>query len=196
MAALHRSGAAVPAEYMIGDEVRTVHQWADQLAAETPPAELLTRYRALVERVEAAASTTTLSSDSVIHRDLHEEHLFIDPDSSDSASVGVIDLDEARRGDPVVDLAHLAVHLHLATGTAGTEVRSGPFRGVEEAWRHGTGRTPALDGFAIQVAFTALKIARQRALGYGTRPRPVGADRWPETDRVLRLGEAWIRRAA
>jgi len=197
LAALHHCGAALPASYVLADELRTVEQWTGEVAAAGAPVELVERYAAAVERVAVATMAIPLGMvgpsgpAGVVHRDLHEEHCIVT--GGRHPGIGIIDLDEARSGDPVVDLGHLAVHLQLRARRADADLWGGPAGPLLGAWADAAGRRP--DGEALRAfgALACVKIARQRATGYGTAPRLHGSDRWPAMTASLTLADALLR---
>jgi aminoglycoside phosphotransferase (APT) family kinase protein len=107
----------------------------------------------------------------------------------------VIDLDEARLGDPAFDVAHFSANLRLLalrrrTARGGGEQLERAFVDAYAA-RTGYAQDARHRWFA---AYTCLKIARQLVCGRGPVPVPVGA----ELDRQVRLildeGLRWLTR--
>jgi len=195
VAAFHHSGAVLPVVYDLADEARTLRNWVDELAGAGCPDELISRYRTVTEEAVSAAAGIPPRGVGVVHRDLHEEHCLLTApaDAGNGPGVGVIDLDEARQGDPVVDLGHLAVHLHLRAGATGAGLYAGPAGPVLAAWDRAAPEPSRPEAVRAFGALACVKIARQRATGYGTAPRPVGDDRWPSVVAALDLAESLLR---
>jgi aminoglycoside phosphotransferase (APT) family kinase protein len=199
VADLHRCGAEVPVTYRLDDELATVDEWAGHLAAHGASDAATARFRRLAEAVAIASTTFEHRTDAIVHRDLQGEHLYV-ASSEMAAPIGIIDLDEIRRGDPHVDLGHLAVHLQLdasphvvshlgAHPATGTPLFAGPFQVVAAAWSERSRMSIDPTRLAFFGALACLKLARQRAVGFGPHPRPAGAERWPAVERALQLGE-------
>ena len=190
MARLHTSDAPLPRRYDIGAELRTLRAWSSEIADAGAPRGLVDRYDAIVERAadearptDAAGCSSTSSMRGPIHRDLHHEHAFVNA----AGSVGVIDLDEARIGDPHTDLGHVYAYLTLAS-LAPTSVTA-----VFDGWRDATGDTIVPGAMSSATALACAKIARQRSCGFGPAPRPTGIERWREATRALDLATEALR---
>ena len=177
LARLHTADVALPVRYEMSGELRTLQYWGADMAAAGVPTALLDRYRSLIDRTESMAARAAPATVGPIHRDLHQEHVYVDG----TDSIGVIDLDEARLGDAHVDLGHLCAHLALAA------VPSAAVAAVLEAWTVAAGRGVELEPLALATAMAGLKVARQRTCGFGPSPRPIGDDRWPIVARALDL---------
>ena len=175
---LHASRAALPVRYDRNAELRTLRGWRADIVVAGAPDELLRQYGAIIDRFDVRTGDVSTAPIGPIHRDLHHEHIIIRR-VGDDAAVSVIDLDEARLGDAHVDLGHLLVHLELAG------VAPGSFALVIDAWRHRTGRDIENAPMATATALAGLKVARQRACGFGVAPRPIGEARWIEMRRAL-----------
>ena len=195
LATFHHSGAALPAAYHLDDEARTLREWVTELVGAGCPAGLVARYREVTDEAVAATAAVPLWAGGVVHRDLHEEHCLLTApaEAGTGPGVGVIDLDEVRQGDPVVDLGHLAVHLHLRAGATGAGLYRGPAGAVLAAWDRAAPEPSRPEAVRAFGALACVKIARQRATGYGTAPRPVGAARWPSVAAALELAESLLR---
>jgi len=132
-------------------EVLNLRLWAAEVGSADPhlarPAERLAHALA-----EAATGIPTVT-DAVIHKDLHFGHVIV----ADAGSAAVIDLDEARMGDPAFDLGHLAAYADEQDGTAPKVAfltAYGPLSGPEPDRR-----------FRFFYAYTLLKITKQEARG-------------------------------
>ena len=177
MARLHLSSPALSRRYDIDGELRTIRRWSAEIATTNTPAALVHRYHQLVQLIEVRSTSIAPTMVGAIHRDLHQEHLIIEsPDK-----VGVVDLDEARLGDPHVDLGHLYAHLTLAA------VPPRSIAAMLGAWSSATEHPVDSAALRLAVSFAALKIARQRVVGFGLAPRPVGEARWPCVAGALEL---------
>ena len=118
-----------------------------------------------------------------IHKDFHPGHVLVGDD------LCVVDLDEARRGDPAFDVAHFCCYLELGGGYGGS---SGPAAFLDE-YAVATGWTDkgTYDPFC---AYTWLKIAKQRTLGRGPCRATATARRAAEVERALVKGAECLRR--
>ena len=163
----------------------TLRRWSNEVSATQAPAALVHRYEALIDRAVAMATSIDLTQPmiGVIHRDLHQEHLIIDG----LDRVAAVDLDEARLGDPHVDLGHLYAHLTLA------DVPDHSITRVFEAWSAAADRCIEDTPLRLATALACLKIARQRTTGFGVAPRPIGDDRWPVAMSALDLAASALR---
>ncbi len=184
MANLHQLRAPLPRRYDFDGEMLTLRRWSTEIASAGAPDGLVRRYDELIDDIVAGAPTDAgPTMTGVIHRDLHQEHLIVDR----RGRVGVVDLDEARLGDPHVDLGHIYAHLILASVSRRLVLT------MLDAWSTATGR--AIDATALRVAtaMAGLKIARQRTTGFGVHPMPVGDDRWPAAQLALDLAADALR---
>ena len=160
----------------LGHEVANAAVWAERIGR--ADAELLAPARELAHLLASRAATLPVVRESLIHKDLHLAHVLVD----DAGLATVIDLDEARMGDPAFDVAHLCAYAEDVGSMAAARAMGafldayGAVRGPEPERR-----------LAFFRAYTLLKITRQATAG-------------PTTDvdvRVsrARLGEgvAWLR---
>ncbi|HEY0408660.1 MAG TPA: phosphotransferase, partial [Candidatus Dormibacteraeota bacterium] len=114
--------------------------------------------------------------------DFHHQHTLIG-----EGGLVVIDLDEARAGDPAVDVAHFAANLRLLRlreGTAGGGDLEAAFL---DAYAARTGYVPDRRHRWCH-AYTCLKIARQLARGRGPAPAPAGPERERQVGLILDEG--------
>ncbi len=184
MAKLHQLRVPLPRRYDFDGEMLTLRRWSTEIALAGAPDGLVRRYDALIDDIEAAAPMNAgRPMTGVIHRDLHQEHLIVDH----RGRVGVVDLDEARLGDPHVDLGHVYAHLVLAS------VSRRLLGSMLEAWSATTGREIDAPAMRVATAMAGLKIARQRTTGFGVDPMPVGDERWPAAQRALDLAADALR---
>jgi hypothetical protein len=161
LARLHRSDVDLPRRMDLDREVATSAEWATVIGEHHP--DLLGRARVLAAgwrgEVEPADSFVP------IHKDFHAAHVLV------GAGACVIDLDEARLGDPALDVAHFLTYLALTREAEDAAVLQGAFQ-VE--YRAAGG--PGADAGPGYVAYTWLKIAKQWATGRA-HGRGVGASR-------------------
>jgi hypothetical protein len=184
MANLHRLRAPLPRRYDFAGEMLTLRRWSTEVASAGAPDGLVRRYDALIDDIAAAAPTNAdRPMTGVIHRDLHQEHLMVDR----WHRVGVVDLDEARVGDPHVDLGHVYAHLVLASVSRRLLVT------MLDAWSTTTGRDIDAPAMRLATAMAGLKIARQRTTGFGVHPTPVGDERWPAARSSARFAADALR---
>lgn len=167
LARLHTSGVRLPRTFSLEQEERTTHEWAALIAERHPV--LAGRSHALADAWAAAARAAQPGPAVPIHKDLHPGHVLVGDD------VFVIDLDEARNGDPSFDVAHFLSYLELMSPDATSAAAA--FR---EEYADATGWADP-GTYRAFCGYTWLKIAKQCARGTGPC-RAVPADR--------RLGEA------
>jgi aminoglycoside phosphotransferase (APT) family kinase protein len=120
-----------------------------------------------------------LEEATAIHKDFHPGHVIV------NGSVAVVDFDETRLGDPAFDVAHFCAYLHLVALRRGLAARQAE---LEAAFLEGYADRSGweADGrFAFFRAYTAVKIAKQLAVGSGLRPRPTGGERERQARLVL-----------
>jgi aminoglycoside phosphotransferase (APT) family kinase protein len=177
---LHRSEVDLPRVLDASHEAESAASWAALVGERhceiAAPA-------ASLARVLAAAVPAPAGRPVPIHKDFQYQHVIV------SDSVGVVDLDEARMGDPAADVAHFAAYLRLLA------VRADAADGVADAWARSFCDAYGSDTgteFAWYAAHTCMKIAKQLTTGRGPRPRPEGGARKQQLDWVLREGLAWL----
>jgi aminoglycoside phosphotransferase (APT) family kinase protein len=177
LAALHGSGLELERSFDFAAERGSLRVWGAMVTAHHPAATAATAR--LLKRLEELAADLRPSSAAPIHKDFHYQHCLVD-----EGRLVVIDLDEARSGDPGFDVAHFAANLRLLELREGTS--AGGAGELEtaflDAYATRTGRRPG-DAHRWFHAYTCLKIARQLLRGRGPAPAPTGA----ELDRQLQL---------
>ena len=177
---LHGSDLELPRVLDVGHEADNAASWAD-LVGECHP-ERGTPAARLASALTAAAPPPP-SQTVPIHKDFQYQHVIV------SDGVGVVDLDEARMGDPAADVAHFCVYLRLLA------LRARAADGVADAWvrsfcdAYGSDTGTAFAWFA---AYTCMKIAKQLTTGRGPRPRPQGRAKEEQLDWALREGLRWL----
>ena len=175
LARLHTSGVLLPRTFCLDQEEQSTCEWATVIADRHPG--LAGRAHALAAAWAGGAHAGRPVPAVPIHKDFHPGHVLVGDD------VCVIDLDEARNGDPTFDVAHFLSYLELmspaATRTAAAFL---------EEYADATGWADA-GTYRSFCAYTWLKIAKQCALGTGPF-RTVPPDRRPdEAARALARGE-------
>jgi hypothetical protein len=130
---------------------------------------------------DATAPTESAAVDVVvpIHKDFHGGHVLIGEQTC------VIDLDEARMGDPAFDVAHFCTYLAQL---------GAPASAVDEfvdAYSAATGWADK-GSLAPFRAYTCLKIAKQAVLASGPFRNVVEERRLAIADAALARGTAWV----
>lgn len=173
LATLHASRTMLTRRADLGHEIAEAADWAAGIAAAAPhagPSAI-----ALADRLAEVASRQPAHREVPVHRDLHAGHVLLP--HGKGGGVVVIDLDEARMGDPAADVAHFCAYLDAAGRLDHAVLRDafltayGPLAGAAPELR-----------VALHTARTALKIAKQLACGSGplrpggTRARAAALD--------------------
>jgi aminoglycoside phosphotransferase (APT) family kinase protein len=151
--AVHRSGARLARRLDLSHEVSNLAAWSEEIGR--ADARLAGAARTLAETLAVAATRMPLIRSATIHKDLHLDHVIVDA----SGWAWVIDLDEARMGDPAFDVAHLSAYAEeTGAGAAGEAFVAayGDLEGPEVAFR-----------LAYFHAYTLLKITKQRVRTHG-----------------------------
>lgn len=182
LAVLHDSDVTLPQRLDLPHHIADTRVWVDAVARSA--AELAYPARRLADRLASVAATLDWRDDVPTHFDLHPGHVLTGP-----TGITVLDMDEARMGDPVFDVAHFCVYLELL-GLAG----SASWRGMRQGF---LGRYAALTGwrldrrFGVFGAYAWLKVAKQLACGSGPW-RPTGAARLAGLRGALERGAACL----
>ncbi|MCV2491798.1 phosphotransferase [Geodermatophilus sp. YIM 151500] len=189
LATLHGSAAVLGRRLDLAHEVVDVEEWAARVGAALPDARAAAS--ALAGRLAAAAAELPAAPEVPVHRDLHAGHALAVGDgpggSGAGSGVAVIDLDEARMGDPALDVAHFTTYLDVAAAPAA--------RGVREAFLDGYGPLPGPSPdvrTAFFTAHTCMKIAKQLVTRRGPLTAPPGPARSAAVQAVLRKGAACL----
>jgi aminoglycoside phosphotransferase (APT) family kinase protein len=167
LARLHTCDVALPRGFSPAHEAEACDAFAAAVARSYP--RIGARARLLAHRWRAAAcdAATGANRPAVpIHHDFHPGHVLV------GARVCVIDLDEARLGDPVFDVAHFCAYLELLGEPGDAAARDGAPHGTRlcEAFvgeYAAAGGPPVEAGYTLFRAYTWLKIAKQWAVGSG-----------------------------
>ncbi|MGO4596114.1 phosphotransferase [Terrabacter sp. 2RAF25] len=154
---VHATRAGAGRRLEVGHEVANCGLWAERIGR--VDARLLAPARELVDLLDTRAATLPDVGDALIHKDLHLGHVLV----GDRGQVTVIDLDEARMGDPAFDVAHLCAYAE--------ESRSGQVEHAVRAFLDAYGDVPGAGAqrrLAFFRAYTLLKITRQQLAGQVT----------------------------
>lgn len=184
LAVLHRSDLDLPHRLDLPHHIADTRLWVDVIARSD--AELTCPARRLAEELAGAAAALDWRDDTPTHFDFHPGHILTGP-----TGVTVVDLDEARMGDPVFDVAHFCVYLELL-GLAGPASWQGMRREFLDrytaltGWRHDR-------RFDVFGAYAWLKVAKQLACGSGPW-RPAGAARLASLRGALDRGASCLAR--
>jgi aminoglycoside phosphotransferase (APT) family kinase protein len=157
LARLHGSDVALPRRFDLDREKATSRVWAEQVATVLP--ELAEQASALARRWATELRASALRQDVPLHKDFHAAHVLL------GADVSVIDLDEARLGDPAFDVAHFATYLALWHPRLHARLAAAFTQSYAAATDRARAPEPRL--MAAFTAYTWLKIAKQCAGGSG-----------------------------
>ncbi|GAA2031923.1 hypothetical protein GCM10009740_22380 [Terrabacter terrae] len=173
---VHTTGSGAGRRLDLGHEADNCAVWAERVGS--ADATLLAPARELAALLQARATTLPVVLDALIHKDLHLAHVIVD----EGGAATVIDLDEARMGDPAFDVAHLCTYAE-ETGSAPAELA---LRAFLDAYGQVGGPDPERR-LAFFRAYALLKFTRQ-ALAAQAGDEVVRASR-----RRLAEGVAWLR---
>jgi aminoglycoside phosphotransferase (APT) family kinase protein len=192
LSTLHTSGAVLARRLDLAHEIVNVGVWAACVGEAVPDARAAAY--ALADQLTDAAQHLPAVHEVPVHKDFHIGHVLAVGHRSTAAGadaapdgVAVIDLDEARMGDPAVDLAHVTAYLD-ASRLPGARAARAAFL---MAYGPLPGPSPQLRS-AFFAAYTNLKIAKQLATGRGPLPAPRGPRRTPAVAAVLRKASACL----
>ena len=175
LARLHTSDVRLPRGFSLAQEEKTTGEWAALIASRHPC--LAVQAHALAEGWASGVRAAGPVPAAPIHKDFHPGHVLVGDD------VCVIDLDEARRGDPTFDVAHFCTYLDLLSAdTSGPVARTAFLQ--EYAAATGWSDPGSYGSFC---AYTWLKIAKQGAVGSGPH-RTVPTERREHVARALAEG--------
>ena len=177
LARLHSSDVGFPRRLSMPAEMVSARTWAAVVGRVHP--ELGRSAGGLAASWAEAVRMLPAAAEVPIHKDYHPGHVLL------GEATWVIDLDEARRGDPAYDVAHFCAYLSLAFGEPAGDGLADLF--VREytaatGWRDRGGLEPFL-------AYTWLKIAKQWAMRSGPCRDASPAER--ATGAALALGRGW-----
>jgi aminoglycoside phosphotransferase (APT) family kinase protein len=185
LADLHATPIALAHRFDLSTELDNLAEWAGQIGAASP--NMARRAEQLTDALARAARGLDMVGSVAIHKDFHAGHVLIGSD------VTVIDLDEARLGDPAFDVGHFAAYLWLAAWRdQAVDRQLDRLRAALLDGYHACGLTVAEAVVRWSQAYTFVKIARQLALGLGVAPHPIGSDRDDQIDRAVSAGEVCL----
>jgi aminoglycoside phosphotransferase (APT) family kinase protein len=175
LATLHSSGVDLPRTFDLEKEVITTQQWAATI--ERYDRRLGREARRLASHWADAVLPITQTARVPLHKDFHPGHVIV------GGQVCAIDLDEARYGEPALDVAHFCAYLSGPGGKS--QQPSSLSDAFLDAYVESTGWTDlaSFDGYS---AYSWLKIAKQLAVGSG----PFGVE---HPDRRAAVAEALER---
>jgi hypothetical protein len=165
-------GSAVPVErrFDLDTEMGKLATWAELVAQLEP--DVAPMVGKLLERLGSLRERIRLSSSIPIHKDFHYHHVLVE-----DGRVVVIDLDEARAGDPACDVAHFGANLRLLAFRH--HMPYDDLAGLESAF---VDRYASRTGYERDLRhlffylYTCLKIAKQLVRGRGPVPAPTGQE--------------------
>lgn len=179
LAAMHGSQVRLPRRLDPDQETISTREWADAIGRRDP--ELLAPAHRLAAGWVRALQAAGVDDDVPLHKDFHAGHVLVGDE------LCVIDLDEARNGDPALDVAHFCAYL---------EHRGDPGGTLGDAFlREYTAATGWHDAgsLAAWTAYTWLKIAKQLAVGTGPWRQYAAEPSRTPADAVAR-GLTWLAR--
>jgi aminoglycoside phosphotransferase (APT) family kinase protein len=179
LASLHGSGAVLARRLDLTHELVDVEKWAECVGDRAPDAR--DAAYALAGRLATVAAELPPLPEVPIHKDFHAGHVLVVPEG-----VAVLDLDEARMGDPALDVAHLTTYLDASPWPVAIELRTA----FLDAYGALPGPSPELRS-AFFAAYTNMKIAKQIVTGRGPA-LPGDGQRTPALASVLRRGTACL----
>jgi len=189
---LHTSEAVLARRLDLAHEVVNVGAWAARVGDAAPDARAAAY--ALANRLAEAAAGLPAVDEVPVHKDLHAGHILAvgqrrTADGADvvPGGVAVIDLDEARMGDPALDLAHVTTYLDASPWPGARAARAAFLM----AYGPLPGPSPQLRS-AFFTAYTSLKIAKQLVTGRGPLRTLDGPLLTPALVAVLRRGSACL----
>jgi aminoglycoside phosphotransferase (APT) family kinase protein len=179
LARLHGSDVRLSRGFSVAQEEKTTREWAAVIGSRHPC--LAEQAHALADGWSAGVRAAGVVPAVPIHKDFHPGHVLVGDD------VYVIDLDEARRGDPTFDVAHFCSYLELLSDdSSGPAARTAFLQEYVAA----TGWTDP-GSYRSFCAYTWLKIAKQCAVGSGPH-RTVPTERRGHVVRALARGARWL----
>jgi hypothetical protein len=199
LATLHGSRLRLERTLDAAHEAANATAWAELVAERHP--EVAGDVTRLAGELAARPPRDAGEASVPIHKDFHYEHVIVGDSAADTfgdsagdtTRVGVVDLDEARMGDPAFDVGHFVAYLRLLalrTGMSGSDAAR-----WEGAFLRGYGaRAERVERARLRwfAAYSCVKLAKQLATGRGPRPRPEGAARTAQLTSMVREGSAWL----
>jgi aminoglycoside phosphotransferase (APT) family kinase protein len=175
LARLHASDVRLPRTLSLDQEEISTRQWASLVGDRHPT--LAAQADELAQAWVAGARAASRVAVAPLHKDFHPGHVLV------GGNLSVIDLDEARDGDPTFDVAHFCCYLELLSPDGGRAARDA----FLEEYVGATGwQDPG--SHAAFSAYTWLKIAKQHAVGSGPQQALPAGRRGDEVARALARG--------
>jgi len=169
LARLHGSRMTLDRRLDVDLEVANAADWAATISQAMPS--LAAAAEAAVASLRSATAGLRVRTDVPIHKDFHHQHLVLGPDRLSVVAVAL-----AKIGDAALDVAHFVAYLRVRAVRSGAAADGSPLaRTFVDAYAAETGWA-ADERFAFFSRYTAVKIAKQLAVGSGLRPRPAGAE--------------------
>jgi len=177
----HASGAGLTRRADLAHEIACVEEWAERVGQEARDSRAVAY--TLADRLAAAAAALPAVRAVPVHKDFHAGHVLAVGHEPAADGIVVLDLDEARMGDPALDVAHFTTYLELSSRPGATTVRVA----FLDAYGPRTGPAPELRS-AFFAAHTCMKIAKQLVTGRGALAGPDA----PALPAVLQRGLACL----
>jgi hypothetical protein len=180
IASLHGARLVLDRRFDATRELDNIDAWTLEIGRHDPASGRLAG--AVSAWVREQARDIELETHVPIHKDFHHRHLIV----GDRGRVTVIDHDEMRLGDPVLDVAHFVAHLDLlaARNPVGQEGRARFERAFLDGY-HAVSGWEEDERYPFFLAYSYLKMARQLVAVRGIRPRPEGDEMQQQLDLVL-----------
>ncbi len=179
LARLHASELRLPRHLSLARELESTRQWTALIAREHP--EAAERADVLTSRWAAAAKSAAIDAvDAVVplHKDFHAGHVLVGEHTC------VIDLDEARMGDPAFDVAHFCTYLDQLGASHLVEWFLDSYSAAS-GWVDKGSLAPFR-------AYACLKIAKQAVAGSGPFRDVDRAQRLDIADAAIARGTSWV----
>jgi aminoglycoside phosphotransferase (APT) family kinase protein len=186
LARLHRAEIPMERSLDLGAEVQACSQWAGLVGQRLSA--LAGTARLLATRIKRATSGVERAELHPIHSNFHPGLVVMA-----SGGIAVDDLDEARLGDPALDVAHFCRNLELLGMQPEATHLDVPAALTAFLDAYNAAAGPVDDkGMRFYSAWACLKLARQVATGTGPRPHVVPSRRAAVTEELLRKGLEWL----
>ncbi|WP_020579394.1 aminoglycoside phosphotransferase family protein [Actinopolymorpha alba] len=194
LARLHGSDVLLSRRLDLDAEATNCHAWAGLVADREPDLRLMACR--LADRWAGIVKDRWFAARTPIHKDFHAGHVLLGGvvpappglrpagPTPTTSGVTVVDLDEARMGDPALDVAHFCAYLDLRAGPE----RAGVLRRVFRKEYAAVADPPDADRAAVFGAYAWLKIAKQLVMGTGPHPVLDDRRRGPKVAHALEMG--------
>ena len=179
LARLHTSELRLPRDLSLARELESTRQWTALISREHPAA--AESADVLTSRWAAAAKSAAIDAvDAVVplHKDFHAGHVLVGEHTC------VIDLDEARMGDPAFDVAHFCTYLDQLGASHLVEWFLDSYSAAS-GWVDKGSLAPFR-------AYTCLKIAKQAVAGSGPFRDVDRSQCLDIADAAIARGTSWV----